>query len=484
MEKSSHPIALEELQENIAEIFYFVKQQGQLATGNQGRQKALGDTDETERQVHEKLLAVGRKLMGQYFDEIGSGDIGYRIEHNDQIYTRKHAQRPGSLLTVFGVVTYTQAIYYSGDGNSMRPFEVMANLPARKSSYFAQDLMARLGIEDTYNGSQEFYADFFGHSLSSRTIEQVIGQMSDGYDLYVADNPFPAAEDEREVGVVSFDGKGIHVVPAERTTGKTREALLGSVYTADRHERDPEILAQSLIMPNLLSEEEKEELQREIRPQNTTYFGSVEKKKDMVFEDVRKSVNRRFDPLSISTVICLMDGALGLWNLAKKHFPNAIYILDIMHVLSYLWKAVNVFEKDKEKARKLVCKYLTMILQGKVGRVIGGLRIRLTKNDIQGEEEKIVQSTITYFTNHRDYMHYDQYLSEGYPVASGVIESACRHLLQIRMERASAQWSIVGAESVLKMRCVKTNGDWAFFQQLRKQQERERMYSEFLKVAA
>ena len=91
---------------------------------------------------------------------------------------------------------------------------------------------------------------------------------------------------------------------------------------------------------------------------------------------------------------------------------------------------------------------------------------------------------ITYFENHRDYMRYDKYLLEGYPVASGVIESACRHLIQNRMERASAQWSILGAESVLKMRCVKANRDWALFQQMRKQQERERMYSEIIKIAA
>ncbi len=480
MKKSLYPIKLEELQENIAEIFYFVKEQGELASGNQSRQKALGDTDETERQIHEKLLALGRKLMEQYFDEIGSGDTGYRIELNGQTYTRKHAQRPGSILTVFGIVPYTQAIYYSGDESSMRPFEVMANLPERKSTYFAQDLMARLGIEDTYSDSQEFYADFFGHSLSARTIEEVICKMSDGYDLYVADNPFPAQEDEREVGVVSFDGKGIRVIPAERTTGKTREALLGSIYTADRNVREAEKLAQSLIMPNLLADGEEDELQRELRPQNTTYFGSVKKKKDMVFEDVRQAADKRFEPLSISTVICLMDGALGLWNLAKKHFPNAVYILDIMHVLGYLWKAVNALESNEVKARKLVCKYLTMILRGQVGRVIGGLRIRLTKNNIQGGRKKIVQSTITYFENHRDYMRYDKYLLEGYPVASGVIESACRHLIQNRMERASAQWSILGAESVLKMRCVKANRDWALFQQMRKQQERERMYSEII----
>ena len=195
-------------------------------------------------------------------------------------------------------------------------------------------------------------------------------------------------------------------------------------------------------------------------------------------------MDKRFDPLAISTVVCLMDGALGLWNLAKKHFPNAVYILDIMHVLGYLWKAVNALESNEVKARKLVCKYLTMILRGQVGRVIGGLRIRLTKNNIQGGRKKIVQSTITYFENHRDYMRYDKYLLEGYPVASGVIESACRHLIQNRMERASAQWSILGAESVLKMRCVKANRDWALFQQMRKQQERERMYSEIIKIAA
>lgn len=480
----THPAELVDLQEDVAEMFYFVKRQGQLAGGNLDRTEPLGDTDATERQLHERLFAMGRKLMGEYFVEVGGVDLGPRLDVDDQGYIRKHKQRAGSILTVFGNVAYKRDTYYSGDGDSLRPFEAMANLPARKSTYFAQDLMARLGIEDTYSDSQEFYADFFGHSLSPRTIEEVIGEMSQSFSEYMKDKPVPADEDERPTGVVSFDGKGITVVPAERTTGKTREALVGCVYTTDMHERDPEKLARSLIFPTLLSAEEKDALRAPVRPQNTEYFGSIQKAKDAVFEDVKKAAEVRFAPLSIGTVICLMDGALGLWNLAKKHFPDAVYILDVMHVLKYLWDAAKALKGDQNEARELVYYYLTMILQGQVDGVIRGLRIRLGKNRLLGKKREAVKAAITYFENHRDYMRYDEYLAQGYPVASGVIESACRHIIQDRMERAGTQWSMAGAESVLNMRCVKANRDWRYFQQIRKQKECESLYSATIEKTA
>ncbi|MCP4156833.1 MAG: hypothetical protein GY757_54475 [bacterium] len=77
-----------------------------------------------------------------------------------------------------------------------------------------------------------------------------------------------------------------------------------------------------------------------------------------------------------------MDGALGLWNLAAKTFCGTDYVgvLDIIHVLEYLWVAGNAIYGEKDpKTEKWVYKNLLSILQGKVGRVIGGLKQTLKK---------------------------------------------------------------------------------------------------------
>ena len=482
----NQPAALIELQEKIAEIFWFVKGQAHLAGGNFSAQpqSSTGDLDETERGVYKRIMELGLMLIGMYFKELGSGDVGYRVTYNGCNYERKHRGRTETILSVFGSVPHKQSIYYCGDGSSIRPLAVMANLPERKSTYFAQALMSRLGIQETYRESQESYADFFGHSLSPRTVEKVIEDQAESYRDYEVQRVLPDAEEEKTIGVVSFDGKGIQVVKSERTTGKTREALVGCVYTVDPEDRDADKIANSLVMPELLSDEDKMSNQKQNSAQNIEYYGSVTEAKKKVFKDVRQRASARFSAAAITTVVCVMDGAPCLWRLAKKYFPDAVYILDVIHVMDYLKLATTALEKEHNDARILACAYLTMILQGHVSGVIAGLRIRLTKNRIRGRKRTDIQTAITYLENHREYMRYDEYLAAGYPIATGVIESACGHVIKDRMGKAGARWRLIGAESVLKLRCIKASGGWHHYQEIRQRSERNRLYSNILENAA
>jgi hypothetical protein len=73
-------------------------------------------------------------------------------------------------------------------------------------------------------------------------------------------------------------------------------------------------------------------------------------------------------------------------------------------------------------------------------------------------------------------MRYDAYLRQGYPVASGVIEEACRHYVKDRMERSGMRWTRVGAQAMLDVRSEYLNGDWEQFQRFRIERETERLY--------
>jgi hypothetical protein len=74
-------------------------------------------------------------------------------------------------------------------------------------------------------------------------------------------------------------------------------------------------------------------------------------------------------------------------------------------------------------------------------------------------------------------MKYDKYLRAGYPIATGVIEGACRHVIKDRMERAGMRWKVPGAEAMLELRAIHTNGDWDEFQNYRIDQENRRLYT-------
>lgn len=57
-------------------------------------------------------------------------------------------------------------------------------------------------------------------------------------------------------------------------------------------------------------------------------------------------------------------------------------------------------------------------------------------------------------------MKYNEYLKNGYPIATGIIEGACRYLVKDRMEITGARWGLKGAEAILKLRAIKISGDF------------------------
>lgn len=95
---------------------------------------------------------------------------------------------------------------------------------------------------------------------------------------------------------------------------------------------------------------------------------------------------------------------------------------------------------------------------------------------------KQLTAVLTYLNNNRRYMRYDEYLAAGYPIGSGVVEGACRHLVKDRMERTGMRWRTPGAQAMLDLRAVYINGDWDDFQQFRITNERRRLYPDRRKI--
>ena len=156
------------------------------------------------------------------------------------------------------------------------------------------------------------------------------------------------------------------------------------------------------------------------------------------------------------------------------------FVLDIMHVVGYLWSAANaLFEEASKAGKHWVQQKLTEILRGRVGYVIGGLRQILTKQRLRQSVRETLAKVITFFHNHRRWMPYDAYLAMGLPVGTGVVESACGSVVKHRMEGEGKRWSLAGAEAMLTLRSLKKSHDhdlrayWRF----RARQERVRLYA-------
>jgi len=70
--------------------------------------------------------------------------------------------------------------------------------------------------------------------------------------------------------------------------------------------------------------------------------------------------------------------------------------------------------------------------------------------------------------------NYPPSLVKGYPIATGVIEGACRYLVKDRMEITGARWGLEGGEAVLKLRALSINGDFDAYWDFHESQEYQR----------
>ena len=172
-----------------------------------------------------------------------------------------------------------------------------------------------------------------------------------------------------------------------------------------------------------------------------------------------------------------MDGERQLWCLQEEWFGRAIGILDLFHAMKRLRKVAHVlYAEHSPAASEFVSRQLRLLLRGKVGYVIRTFRKLLP--DLTGQDKTTVQSAITYYENNREHMRYDEYLSQGYPIASGVIEGACHHFVKDRMEGAGMRWELEGAQSMLSLRAIYLNGHWNEFIAYRIAREQASLYGD------
>jgi hypothetical protein len=158
-------------------------------------------------------------------------------------------------------------------------------------------------------------------------------------------------------------------------------------------------------------------------------------------------------------------------------------ILDIVHAIEYVWKAAwALYSKGDRAAERWVLDKLRRLLDGKVSTVAAGIRRSATLRGLKGPQRKVMDKCANYLLNHKKMMRYDLYLAAGMPIGTGVIEGACRHLINDRMDITGARWGLDGAEAVLQARALRISGDmdayWDFHRGRELQRNHLRRYAE------
>ena len=434
------------------------------------------EAHEAEKGIFKRLLPIGLAAMKLYFAQRGTGDLGAAVTRADGMLLPRETQlRARDYFSLFGKFAVPRTCYRTPGEPGIFPLDAQVNFPERCYSYFLQEWMTLFEVEHPFQESAGLFEQLFDLEVAESVLMEVAKEAPQDYESFYAQQPVPHEETQGEFLVVSFDGKGVPMIKAEATklkaklgTGekrqKKKEALVGVSDTVDAKLRSPEALAELLVDPEAARARRQREGATDDAPraQQVRRVASLVRTKHAVMELIKADAERR-DPEHHKPLVVLLDGALGLWNLTPKLFKpwkRRTCILDILHVVGYLWSAANaLFGEGSKDGTRWVQAKLTAILRGRVGYVIGGLRQILTKQRLRKSVREALEKVITFFHNHRRWMQYDVYLAAGLPIGTGVVESACGSVVKHRMEGEGKRWSLAGAEAMLALRSLKKSHD-------------------------
>jgi len=478
--------------------------------------RAAGDgssLDDLERGVLSRILSLGFAAVEMFLQAQGMGDLGAEVviaEGTAKETTLARSDEPleRPLRTIFGEHCFRSYVYSRGGTSAkgkieLRPIDARLNLPEGKGSYLLQEFSQMFCVEKAFGvGARQFEA-VFGQRLSVATLESVNRSMGEQAERYLEQMPRPKPSEEGTILVATADGKGVPLVKADAAQvpafdekerpGNRRMAVLGCVYTVDAHVRSAEQVVAALFRDTSVSQpRDRPEAKfkryracfaKPARDDGTEAVPSAYATWAWMAGEVALR-HRRGQP-----VVCVMDGQPTLWNAAavclsdfieqaQKRDPlqRVVDVLDIVHVSGYLWKAAQAFYSHREHREAFVQDRLLRILRGEVASVITGMRRMATQQGLGGDALKAVTSACNYFENNRSRMRYDEYLRAGYPIASGVIEGACRHVIKDRMEQGGMHWALAGAEAMLNVRTIAASDEWLRFGSWRQSEQADRLH--------
>jgi len=284
--------------------------------------------------------------------------------------------------------------------------------------------------------------------------------------------------------VAQADGKGIPLTqslhdqqPARLQRGqkrsKKKEAIVTSWYTIAPHPRTPEA-----VVAALLHEKPPAGAAPTARPApvgkelRATLAG-----KAVALERLAQRVAQH-DHAHIQQRVALTDGAEALQQQMQAQLPQHTLVLDIIHATEYLWDAVTRWLGDTHPERQQwMRRGLTHLLRGETQTVITWLELVASDEALTSSQCTALLRAAGYYRRNQAYMRYDQYLAQGWPIGTGVVEGACRHVVKDRMEQSGMRWTEAGAQAVLDLRAIRINGQWEAYWAYHRQQQHERRYA-------
>jgi hypothetical protein len=433
------------------------------------------------------VLSLGAKLLQLFFVMRSQACSRQPVQSKSGQQLPYHRDTERVYFSIFGKVSIERPYFYKQGVGSQIPLDAELGLGDDSYSDMLREITEYLAVYQVYGGKKVGLLErLFGFNLSTRALQQNVAEDSEGVDAYYAQKSPPCPKSEAEILVIQADGKGVPMVLEEDEVAETqvrlgkgqkhghkKEAIVTTIYTIPAAPRTPSEVIASFFKEN----QPQKKTKKESKPQNKQIWATLDGK-DVALLRLSIQVALR-EGAHILHRVALCDGCEALQSRMVLQFQGFILILDFVHANEYLWDAANSLLGEKSDQRFEWVKSRTLqILTGQTEQVITDLRRIAKYKKTKVSQRTQLNKTAHYFERNLPYMDYQTYLSNGYPIASGAIEGACRHFVKDRFELSGMRWLQAGAENLLRLRAVAENEDWDAYYTYRREQRQFRLYGQ------
>lgn len=455
----------------------------------------------THAQLEDQLTERSRELMRSLFQD----HLDLRASREQRrpegapgadgvVRARAERGHQRELATVFGTVTVTRIAYRAPGVANLYPADAALNLPAGKHSHGLRRLAATEATRGSFEQAGAALTRASGVRVGKRQLEALAVAAATDVASFYAQRELPTCPDA-DLLVLTFDGKGIVMRPealrettakAARTAGRKLATRL-SPGEKHGHKRMAELAGVYDATPGPRAPSDV--ISRPGQPRTPTPGPHARGKwlTASITDDIPAVIAAAFDeadrrdPDHRRPWIALVDGNTTQIDTiqaeATRRQITVAIVLDFIHVLEYLWKAAwSFFYPGDPDAEAWVADQATKILEGKAATVAAGIRRRATHFGYSPSERKGADHAATYLTRKKPHLDYQTALANGWPIATGIIEGAYRHLVKDRMDITGARWGLHGAQAILTLRALSSNGDFDTYWHHHLNQEHHRVH--------
>ncbi len=452
--------------------------------------------DELEARLDVDGRQLCRQLLQDHLDLRATREMRASSvrDANGIVHRAVESDHRRTLETIFGEVTITRLAYRSKGAENLHLQDASLNLPAGRHSNGLSERCAIEAARGSYEEAKAAIERTTGVGLGKRQVEQLARRAAcdvEGFYDRVTREPAEVTD----ALVITCDGKGIVMRPDALRPGTKKAAAQAKHKLKTRlskgEKKDRKRMAELAVVydctpvtrgaRDILARAEDGPKPEAPVARAKWCTASVASAASEVIKAAFDEAERR-DPGHERPFVALVDGAKHQIDVirteANRRNITVTIICDVIHVLEYLWGAARCFYSETDPAGEaFVAEKALAVLEGKAGIVAGAIARKATTRGLAPEARKKADECASYLKSKAPYLGYPSALAKGWPIATGVIEGACAHLVRDRFDITGARWSLDGAEAMLKLRAVRTNGDWERYWQHHLAEEHARVHA-------